>query len=58
MTWGVLCYFLEAEREVFEILGPFDAFFAELVCVDMASGLTRGGRWVHVTRAKVVPWLS
>jgi hypothetical protein len=57
-AWGVVAYFLEAGREVYELFGPFDRYFAELVCVDMAAGLPRGGEWVHVTRSRIVPWVA
>ena len=52
--WGVLIYF----EDVYDILGPFDRWLAELVCVDMASGVLRGERVVHVTRARIVAWIS
>ena len=56
--WGVRIAFLEAGAEVFDVLGPFDRYFADLMCIDMAGGIVRGGRWVHVQRAIVEPWLG
>jgi hypothetical protein len=56
LMYGVRVWFQEAGALVFDDLGPFDRYFAELVCVDMAGGITRGGRWVHVQRAVIVPW--
>lgn len=58
VMFGVRVWFTEAGRPVFDDLGPFDRYFAELVCVDMAGGITRGGRWVHVERALIVPWMG
>lgn len=37
-----------------EFLGPFDKYFADLVCIDSAAGYMHGMTWVHVERAKVL----
>lgn len=55
--YGVEIHFVWQGSEVYEVLGPLDRYFAELVCVDMAHGYQFGMTWVHVLRAKVVPWL-
>lgn len=47
--------FYDAVPLVWDDLGPFDRYLAELVCVDMAGGIDRGGRWVHVERSVIVP---
>jgi hypothetical protein len=56
--WAVRIWFTENGQRVFDDLGPFDAYLAQLVCVGMADGIDRGGRWTHVERALIVPWVG
>ncbi len=56
--YGVHITFEEAGHRVYDILGPFDRYLAELMAVDMAGGIMRGPRWVHVLSARIVPWVG
>lgn len=59
MTYGVRVYFDWQGSEVFDEIGPFDAYFAHLVCVDFADApYTFGITPVRVTRAIVFPWTA
>lgn len=55
---GVRVWFTENGQPVWDEYGPYDRYFAELVCVDMAGGILRGERWTHVERALIVPWVG
>lgn len=54
--FAVRIWFTERGERVWDDLGPFDRYLAELVAVDMAGGIDRGGTWTHVERALIVPW--
>lgn len=56
--YGVRITFDWQGDEVYELLGPFDRYFAELVCVDMAGGYLFGITVVHVKRARIEPWTA
>lgn len=58
MRYGVHITFEEYDAIVYDILGPFDRYLADLVAVDMAGGIMRGPRWVHVLSARIVPWVE
>ena len=58
MIFGVRIHFEWQGQLVYEVLGPFDRYLAELVCVDMAGGYLFGMTVVHVQRAMIVPWLA
>ncbi len=56
--YGVRIVFEWQGQEVYEILGPFDDYFAMLVCIDFADApYTFGMTEVRVKRAMVVAWL-
>ncbi len=56
--FGVRYWFREGDTLVWDEIGPWDRYLAELVCVDMAGGILRGLGWVHVERAVIVPWVA
>ena len=59
MSWGVRIVFAWQGAEVWDIVGPFDRYFADLVCLDYAEAPHRFGvSDVRVLRAMVVPWMG
>lgn len=42
-------------EEVYDLIGPYDRYLADLVCLSMADGHLFGITVVHVKRAMVVP---
>lgn len=56
MRYGVRIVFTHQGERLWDILGPFDHYLAELVCVDMAGGYMYGPSLVHVERALIVEW--
>lgn len=56
MTWFVRIVFEWAGEPVHEYVGPFDHYFAQLVCLDFAEApYTFGITPVRVLRACIVP---
>jgi hypothetical protein len=55
--YGVRIVFEWQGEDVYDVIGPFDAYFAHLVCVDFADApFVFGITPVRVKRAMVVPW--
>lgn len=57
MTWSVYLYFVENDREVFDLVTFDDQWAAECYLAGCAGYTTRGGRQVPLTRARIVEGL-
>lgn len=58
MTFAVEFYFTEQGREVYDAVTFGDRWAAECYLVALAGGTVRGGRWIHVTHARIVRWTA